>query len=74
MCVQSIARFVSFVHSDSKRYCESGHKTPINGLYTCGDSTFPGIGLPAVGASGFITANTIVPVWDHWNLLNEMEL
>ncbi|GMH42356.1 hypothetical protein BSKO_10275 [Bryopsis sp. KO-2023] len=51
-----------------------GHKTPIDGLYTCGDSTFPGIGLPAVGASGFIAANTLVPVWDHLKLLDELEV
>ena len=42
-----------------------GPKTPINGLLCCGDSTFPGIGLPAVAASGLITANTLVPVKDH---------
>ncbi|PNH12853.1 hypothetical protein TSOC_000193 [Tetrabaena socialis] len=46
--------------------------TPIPGLYCCGDSTFPGIGLPAVAASGAICANTLVPVWDHWKLLDEI--
>ncbi|KAG5144317.1 hypothetical protein JHK82_020012 [Glycine max] len=28
-----------------------GHSTPIAQLYCCGDSTFPGIGVPAVAAS-----------------------
>ncbi|GLC40753.1 hypothetical protein PLESTB_000026100 [Pleodorina starrii] len=49
-----------------------GPTTPIPGLYCCGDSTFPGIGLPAVAASGAICANTLVPVWDHWRLLDEI--
>lgn len=29
-------------------------------------------GLPAVAASGAICANTLVPVWQHWKLLNEL--
>ena len=33
--------------------------TPINGLYRVGDSTLPGIGVPAVAASGIICANTL---------------
>ena len=37
-----------------------GPKTPIAGLLCCGDSTFPGIGLPAVAASGMMTAHTLV--------------
>ncbi len=46
-----------------------GPKTPLAGLYCCGDSTFPGIGLPAVAASGMITANTLTPVAQHLELL-----
>ncbi len=42
------------------------------GLLCCGDSTFPGIGVPAVAASGAIVANTLVPVWDHWKLLDRI--
>jgi carotene isomerase len=34
--------------------------TPIAGLYRVGDSTMPGIGVPAVAASGILCANTIV--------------
>ena len=43
--------------------------TPINNLYCCGDSTFPGIGVPAVTASGMITANTIATVGKQLQLL-----
>ncbi|MEL7225691.1 MAG: hypothetical protein AAGL17_12745, partial [Cyanobacteria bacterium J06576_12] len=39
-----------------------GPKTPISKLLCCGDSTFPGIGLPAVAASGMMTAHTLVSV------------
>lgn len=49
-----------------------GSVSPIPGLYFCGDSTFPGIGVPAVAASGVVAANTLVPVWDHWRLLDAM--
>ncbi|MDB9313805.1 NAD(P)/FAD-dependent oxidoreductase [Spirulina sp. CS-785/01] len=35
--------------------------TPISGLYRVGDSTLPGIGVPAVAASGLLCANTLVP-------------
>lgn len=36
--------------------------TPIAGLYRVGDSTMPGIGVPAVAASGILCANTLVPL------------
>lgn len=49
-------------------------KTPLKGLLCCGDSTFPGIGLPAVAASGMITANTLASVGDHLQMLREIEL
>ncbi|MGD1861431.1 MAG: phytoene desaturase family protein [Leptolyngbyaceae cyanobacterium] len=51
-----------------------GPKTPIDGLLCCGDSTFPGIGLPAVAASGFIAANTLVPVKAHEELLQAIDV
>ncbi|KAH9609467.1 hypothetical protein KSS87_003858 [Heliosperma pusillum] len=47
-----------------------GHSTPIPQLYCCGDSTFPGIGVPAVAASGAIVANTLVSVSQHSQLLD----
>jgi phytoene dehydrogenase-like protein len=43
--------------------------TAINNLYCCGDSTFPGIGVPAVAASGMITANTLASVDKHLQVL-----
>jgi phytoene dehydrogenase-like protein len=47
-------------------------RTPLRGLFACGDSTFPGIGLPAVAASGAIVANTLVPVSQHRELLRRV--
>ncbi|MFB2922617.1 phytoene desaturase family protein [Aerosakkonema funiforme] len=47
-----------------------GATTPLSGLLCCGDSTFPGIGLPAVAASGMMVANTIASVRQHLQLLN----
>jgi phytoene dehydrogenase-like protein len=46
--------------------------TPLESLLCCGDSTFPGIGLPAVAASGMIAANTIAPVQKHLDLLAQI--
>ncbi|MCD8490234.1 MAG: NAD(P)/FAD-dependent oxidoreductase [Desertifilum sp.] len=36
-----------------------GPQTPISGLYRVGDSTMPGIGVPAVAASGILCANLL---------------
>ena len=33
--------------------------TPLQGLLLCGDSCFPGIGVPAVAGSGLLAANSI---------------
>lgn len=49
-----------------------GHSTPLPRLFCCGDSTFPGIGVPAVAASGAIVANSLVPVSKHRELLGEL--
>jgi phytoene dehydrogenase-like protein len=49
-----------------------GSGTPLPGLLCCGDSTFPGIGLPAVAASGMITANTLAPVHKHLEMLQDI--
>lgn len=51
-----------------------GPTTPIQGLLCCGDSTFPGIGLPAVAASALLTANTLVPLKDHWQMMQAIGL
>ena len=45
----------------------------IPGLLCCGDSTFPGIGVPAVAASGLTAANTLVSVDQHMKLLEQMK-
>ena len=37
-----------------------GCKTPIRNLFSCGASTFPGIGIPAVAASGAYAAEAII--------------
>lgn len=39
-----------------------------------GDFSFPGIGLPAVAASGAVTANSLVSVAQHEALLTELGL
>jgi carotene isomerase len=49
-----------------------GPGTPLEGLMFCGDGTFPGIGVPAVAASGMMAANTIVPVGKHLEMLEDM--
>jgi len=46
--------------------------TNIKGLLACGDTTFPGIGLPGVAASGTIAANTLVTVHEQTALMNEL--
>jgi len=51
-----------------------GPATPLKGLYMCGDSTAPGIGVPAAAASGMICANTLVPVKQHLELLKAVGL
>ena len=46
----------------------------INNLYLCGDSIFPGIGLPATAASGANAASSTVPVYKHLKMLEELKL
>ncbi|CAK9116564.1 unnamed protein product [Durusdinium trenchii] len=42
----------------------------IEHLLLCGDSTFPGIGVPAAVVSGLSAAHTTMDVWDHLDLLS----
>ena len=51
-----------------------GQSTPLKGLYRCGDSTNPGIGVPAVAASGAMAANSFIPVWKHLELLSRIKM
>ncbi|CAM9114159.1 unnamed protein product [Ectocarpus sp. 13 AM-2016] len=50
-----------------------GCVTPLKGLFHCGDSTLPGLGLPAVAASGMSAASTLTPVWKQLGLLWDMQ-
>jgi phytoene dehydrogenase-like protein len=47
-------------------------KTEIDGLFCCGDSVFPGIGVPAVAASGANAASSAVSVWEHLKVMKEL--
>lgn len=49
-------------------------RSPVPGLYCTGDFAFPGIGLPAVAASGAVTANSLVSVAQHKAMLAELGL
>ncbi len=51
-----------------------GNKTPIKNLFLCGSSTFPGIGIPPVAASGAIAANTILGSKFQRHLIEELDL
>ncbi|KAL7517568.1 hypothetical protein ACHAWX_002487 [Stephanocyclus meneghinianus] len=50
-------------------------KTPVNGLLVCGDSCFPGIGVPAVAGSGILAANSVSldSVWAQLTLLEKLK-
>ena len=48
------------------------HKTPIAGLLRVGDSTLPGIGVPAVAASGILCANSLVSPSQTASLLSDL--
>jgi phytoene dehydrogenase-like protein len=41
-------------------------------LYRVGDSTMPGIGVPAVAASGILCANSLVSVQEMAELLENL--
>jgi phytoene dehydrogenase-like protein len=49
-----------------------GAKTPVEGLLCCGDSTWPGIGVPAVAGSGIAAAHAIVGWEAQRELLDEL--
>ncbi len=51
-----------------------GCKTPVKNLLTCGASTFPGIGIPAVSASGAYAAEQIIGNKEYKNLLKMIDL
>jgi len=49
-----------------------GNKSAIKNLLLCGSSTFPGIGIPPVAASGAMAANTILGSRFQRNLIEEL--
>ena len=51
-----------------------GCKTSVKNLLTCGASTFPGIGIPAVSASGAYAAEKIMGKKEYKNLLKTIDL
>ena len=51
-----------------------GCKTPIKNIFACGASTFPGIGIPAVSASGAYAAEKIIGKKAFKNLLQKIDL
>jgi len=51
-----------------------GAKTSIEGLLCCGDSTFPGIGVPAAAASGCAAAAVLMSVEEHLEVLDAMDI
>jgi len=44
----------------AKKSLFPGHKNPFKNVFSCGASTFPGIGIPAVAASGAYAAEAIL--------------
>ncbi len=51
-----------------------GNKTPIKNLFLCGSSTFPGIGIPPVAASGVMAANIILGSKYQKKLIEDLEI
>jgi hypothetical protein len=47
--------------------------TPFKSLVLCGDSIFPGIGVPAVALSGASAANTMVNPFQQWQCLDTLK-
>lgn len=55
----------------SSRGGDGGAARGIEGLLLCGDSTFPGIGVPAAVVSGLSAAHTHLSIWEHLDLLGK---
>ena len=49
-----------------------GATTMVDGLFVCGDSAWPGIGVPAVAGSGIAAVHAFVPVEKQKALLDEL--
>jgi len=48
-------------------------RTEVQGLVLCGDSVFPGIGVPAVAVSGAGAANAMVGIWEQWRAMDRLK-
>ncbi len=51
-----------------------GCRTPVKNLFLCGASSFPGIGIPAVAASGAYAAQAIMGKKMYIDLINQINL
>ena len=51
-----------------------GCRTPIKNLFACGASSFPGIGIPAVAASGAYAAEAIIGKKQYKKLISRVKL
>tara|TARA_Y100001970_G_scaffold154989_1_gene189861 strand:- start:3288 stop:4817 length:1530 start_codon:yes stop_codon:yes gene_type:complete len=51
-----------------------GCRTPIKNLFACGASVFPGIGIPAVAASGAYAAESIIGKKQYKELISKVNL
>mmetsp|Transcript_34873 Transcript_34873/g.80650 ORF Transcript_34873/g.80650 Transcript_34873/m.80650 type:complete len:160 (-) Transcript_34873:10-489(-) len=47
--------------------------TAIQGLTLCGDSVFPGIGVPAVAVTGAAAANAMVGLGEQWRAMDALK-
>lgn len=51
----------------------AGPSTPLPGLVCTGDSVWPGIGVPAVAASGTLVANMMVSPFQQLRMLDRID-
>jgi len=51
-----------------------GVKSPLPGLYRCGDSTTAGIGVPAVASSGAQCANALMTVFEQMEMNERIKM
>ncbi|CAN0467415.1 unnamed protein product, partial [Laminaria digitata] len=51
----------------------AGPNTPLPGLVCTGDSVWPGIGVPAVAASGTLVANMMVSPFEQRKMLQKID-
>ncbi len=50
-------------YADTKPWQMNGHRLNDAGAYICGDSTYPGQGIPGATLSGIIAANKLLSDW-----------